>query len=101
MAMQSDTIEVVGRVSADERNQIQELLSTRYGLMELLSVFEEGPTAPDEKRFFNKVNQDLKSVSSRLDSWWASAVRKHHWRITRDCQWQIDFETGEISLLPR
>jgi CXXX repeat modification system protein len=87
----------VGRVTPEEREEIQSLFDRKNGLVELFKTL----TGTDQinNAAYDKVVADLGKVSVRFDQWWSAMSHKYRWESSPDGRWEIDFEDGSIYLV--
>lgn len=85
---------VVGRVSEQERDEIQALFERRNGLNELAKVL-----TPENTELYEKLVNDLGKTSSAFQNWWTKMSEKYSWESAENGHWEIDFNTCIISLI--
>lgn len=86
----------VGRVSEQERDEIQSLFERRNGLNELAQIL----TADDEA-LYNRLVKDLGVTSTRFQNWWNSMASKYQWESAENSNWEIDFDSCNIYLVTK
>lgn len=84
---------VVGKVSEEERNEIQTLFERRNGLNELAKVL-----TPDKVELYNRLVTDLGQTSTKFQQWWDDKSQKYNWESSENGRWEIDFESCQIYL---
>lgn len=85
---------IIGKVSEDEKNEIRTLFERRNGLSELAKIID---ISNDE--LYEKMVADMGMTESRFQDWWNRMSAKYFWEKAEDAQWEIDFNTCEISLI--
>ena len=84
---------IVGKVTMDERDEIQALFERKNGLTELAKVL-----SPEDNALYEKLVKDLGETQSKFQGWWDRMSAKYGWESSRSGNWTINFETCEISL---
>lgn len=84
----------VGRVTEDERNEIQSLFERRNGLNELANIL-----TPDNVDLYNRLVEDMGKTSTRFQEWWDRTSQKYDWESSENGRWEIDFQTCQIFLV--
>ena len=85
---------VVGQVTVEEKNEIQTLFERRNGLNELAKIL-----TADNTEVYEKLVKDMGETSSKFQSWWDTLAQKYQWESAENGNWEINFETCEITLL--
>ena len=85
---------VVGQVTVEEKNEIQTLFERRNGLNELAKI-----VTADNTELYEKLVKDMGETSSKFQSWWDTMSQKYQWESAENGNWEINFETCEISLV--
>ena len=85
---------VVGQVTPEEKNEIQQLFERRNGLNELVKIL-----TPENTELYEKLVKDLGETANKFQSWWNRMADKYQWESTDDGKWEINFETCEIYLV--
>lgn len=88
---------VVGRVTPQERDEIQALYERKNGLNELVLSLQGGELLTNPL-FYEKVVTDLGRTSTRFNLWWEGKAKAYGWKKAADGRWSIDFDTCEIIL---
>ena len=83
----------VGKVSEEERNEIQVLHERKNGLLELAKVIGENDV------IYEKLVRDMGSTIMRFEQWWNRMSEKYQWQSAENGKWEIDFYTCEIYLI--
>lgn len=84
---------LVGQVSPEERNEIQRLFERKNGLEELAII------VANDDDLYEKVVRDMGKTKMELQAWWNRMSLIYHWESAENGQWEIDFNTCEISLI--
>lgn len=85
---------IISHVTAEERDEIQQLFERRNGLNELAQIL-----TADNEELYEKLVKDLGDTCSKFQHWWDSMELKYQWE-SADCgNWEINFETCEIYLV--
>ena len=84
----------VGKVTPEERNEIQALFERRNGLNELAKI-----VTADNADLYEKLVKDLGETGTKFQSWWNRMSDKYRWESAEDCNWEINFDTCEIYLV--
>lgn len=85
---------LVGSVTPEERDEIQRLFERRNGLNELAKIL-----TADNSELYERMVKDMGETSTRFQQWWDTMAQKYAWEGTENGNWEIDFETCEISLV--
>lgn len=88
------TKKVVGKVSVEEKNEIQALFERRNGLNELVQVL----TAENDA-LYEKLVKDLSETGVKFQNWWDRMSEKYQWESAEGGNWEINFDTCEIFLV--
>lgn len=84
---------IVGRVTPEEKQEIQTLFERRNGLNELAKIL-----TPDNVELYERIVKDLGETTTKFQSWWNRMADKYQWENTPDGNWEINFDTCEIIL---
>lgn len=84
----------IGRVTPEERDEIQALFERRNGLNELAKIV----TAENDE-LYEKLVKDLGETGTKFQSWWDRMGSKYQWESVEDGNWEINFTTCEIYLV--
>lgn len=87
---------VVGRVTIDEKNEIQTLFERRNGLNELAKIL-----TIDNNELYEKLVKDLGETNFKFQNWWNTMSEKYQWKRADDAHWEIDFATCDIYLITK
>lgn len=85
---------IVGRVTEDERDEIQALFERRNGLNELAKVL-----TTENTELYEKLVRDLGKTGTDFQNWWSKMAEKYSWESDENGHWEIDFNTCVISLI--
>lgn len=86
--------EIVGRVTEEEKNEIQTLFERRNGLSELTHIL-----TADNDTLYEKLVKDLGETGSKFQNWWNRMSKKYNWESAEGGNWEIDFDTCSIYLV--
>lgn len=85
---------IIGKVTEDEKNQIQVLFERRNGLNELAKI-----VSADNELLYEKLVKDLGETNTKFHDWWSRMADQYHWETSDNATWEIDFVTNEIYLV--
>lgn len=85
---------LVGRVTAEEKNEIQTLFERRNGLNELSQIL-----TVENEALYEKLVKDLGETGAKFQNWWNRMGEKYNWESVEGGNWEINFETCEIYLV--
>ena len=85
---------LVGQVTTEEKNEIQQLFERRNGLNELAKIL-----SADNTELYEKLVKDMGETGTKFQNWWDRMSQKYQWESTPDGNWEINFETNEIYLV--
>ena len=85
---------LIGKVTEEEKKEIQKLFERRNGLNELAQIL----TAENES-LYEKLVKDMGETSSKFQGWWDRMAQQYDWERTENGHWEIDFDTNEIYLI--
>ncbi len=88
------TKKMIGRVTTDEKNEIQQLFERRNGLNELAKIL-----TVDNAELYEKLVKDLGDTGMKFQQWWDRMGEKYQWESSENGIWEINFETCEIYLV--
>jgi CXXX repeat modification system protein len=84
---------IVGSVTEQEKQEIQQLFERRNGLNELAKII-----TADNDALYQKLVKDMGETATKFQQWWDRMYEKYQWERTENGSWEIDFKTNEISL---
>ena len=85
---------VVGQVTIEERNEIQQLFERRNGLNELAKIL-----TAENHELYEKLVKDMGETGTKFQSWWDRMGEKYQWESIEGGNWEISFDTCEIYLV--
>lgn len=84
----------IGKVTEQERNEIQALFERRNGLNELAKIL-----TADNTELYERLVKDMGETGTKFQNWWDSMAQKYQWESAEDGHWEINFDTCEIVLV--
>lgn len=84
----------VGRVTEQERDEIQSLFERRNGLNELSQIL-----TAENIEIYERLVKDLGETSVKFQNWWSSMEKKYSWKGAENGNWEIDFYSCIIYLV--
>lgn len=84
---------LVGQVTPEEKNEIQQLFERRNGLNELAKIL-----TADNVELYEKLVNDMGETGTKFQGWWDRMAQKYQWESTENGNWEINFDTCEIFL---
>ncbi len=84
----------VGKVTIEEKNEIQTLFERKNGLMELAKVLSS-----DNNELYEKLVKDMGETNTKFQNWWDSMANKYQWISDPNGHWEINFDNCEIFLV--
>lgn len=84
----------VGKVTVDEKDEIQRLFERRNGLNELAKIL-----TADNENLYEKLVKDMGETGVRFQNWWDRMAEKYQWEFVENGNWEINFETCDIYLV--
>ncbi|MDE5658675.1 MAG: CXXX repeat peptide modification system protein [Muribaculaceae bacterium] len=85
---------VIGKVTEQERNEIQALFERRNGLNELAKIL-----TADNAELYERLVKDMGETGTKFQNWWDSMAQKYSWESAENGHWEINFDTCEIVLV--
>lgn len=85
---------MIGQVTTDEKNEIQQLFERRNGLNELAKI-----VTADNVELYEKLVKDMGETGTRFQNWWDRMAEKYRWESEEGGNWEINFDTREIYLV--
>lgn len=85
---------IVGTVTPEERAEIQALFERRNGLQELAKIL-----TPDNQELYEKLVKDMGETSTKFQQWWDEKAKQYGWESHPKGNWEINFQTCEITLV--
>lgn len=87
---------IIGKVTQEEKQEIQSLFERRNGLNELAKIL-----TADNAELYERLVRDMGETGTRFQSWWDRMAAKYQWESTDDGNWEINFDTCEIYLVTK
>lgn len=84
----------VGQVTPEERDVIQTLFERKNGLIELAKIL-----TVDNGELYEKLVKDLGETGTKFQQWWDEKAKTYGWESHPKGNWEINFQTGEITLV--
>lgn len=84
----------VGRVTMEERDEIQRLFERRNGLNELAKIL-----TAENTELYERLLKDMGETSSKFQNWWNQMGEKYQWESAENGNWEIDFNDCSIYLV--
>ena len=88
------TRKIVGQVTVEEKNEIQTLFERRNGLNELAKI-----VTADNTELYEKLVKDMGETGTKFQNWWDRMSQKYQWESSENGNWEINFDTCEITLV--
>ena len=85
---------IVGEVTPEERTEIQALFERKNGLLELAKIL-----TAENGDLYEKLVKDIGETSTKFQQWWDEKSKKYNWDSHPKGNWEIDFQTCEITLV--
>ncbi len=89
--------EIVGRVTPQERDEIQALYERKNGLNELVLSLQDSELL-NNPHFYEKIVADLGRTTTRSADWWNEKAKLYGWKNAPGGHWTIDFDSCDILL---
>lgn len=84
----------IGKVTEQERNEIQALFERRNGLNELAKIL-----TADNAELYERLVKDMGETGTKFQNWWDTMAQKYNWESAENGHWEINFDTCEIILV--
>lgn len=84
---------VIGQVTVEEKEQILKLYERRNGLNELAKIL-----TTENEVLYEKLVKDMGETTSKFQQWWKDMAHKYQWESSENGNWEINFETCQITL---
>lgn len=84
---------LVGKVTTEERDEIQKLFERKNGLTELIKII-----SVSDKELYEHIVEDLGQTSTKSQAWWNKMQQHYQWESHDNGNWEIVFDTCEIYL---
>ncbi len=91
---------LIGKVSSEEKDEIQRLYNKKSGLIELSRIlFAETQEELENSPIYEKLTVDLGKTNEDFNNWWKKVSQKYSWESIPGYRWEIDFNSCEIFLI--
>ncbi len=87
---------IIGKVTPEEKQEIQSLFERRNGLNELARIL-----TADNAELYEKLVRDMGETGTRFQNWWDRMAAKYQWESSDGGNWEINFDTCEIYLVTK
>lgn len=84
----------IGEVTPEEKDEILRLFERRNGLNELAKI-----VTVNNEALYEKLIKDMGETEIKFQKWWNTMSQKYNWESVEGGNWEIDFETCEITLV--
>lgn len=88
------TRKIIGKVTPEEKDVILALFERKNALNELAKIL-----TADNAELYEKLVADMGSTNTKYQQWWDTMSEKYQWESADNGNWEINFETCEISLV--
>lgn len=85
---------IVGKVTPEEVKEIQTLFERKNGLTELAKV-----VSADNVELYEKLVKDMGETGTKFQTWWDERSKKYGWESSPKGNWEVNFQTGDITLI--
>lgn len=85
---------IIGKVTEQERDEIQSLFERRNGLNELAKIL-----TAENNELYEKLIKDMGATNTKFQNWWENMKVKYNWEMTENGHWEISFSSCEIFLV--
>ncbi len=85
---------IVGQVTPEERDEIQKLFERKNGLTELAKI-----VTADNNGLYEKLIKDMGETGTKFQQWWDEKAKQYNWESHPNGNWEINFQTCEITLV--
>lgn len=89
-----ETRKKVGKVTQEERAEIQALFERKNGLGELAKI-----VTADNAELYEKLVKDMGETGTKFQAWWDEKAQKYGWESHPKGNWEINFQTADITLV--
>ena len=90
---------IVGKVSYEERDEIQALFERKNGLTELVrSLAEADDEVLRNSHFYERIVADMGKTVTGYQQWWSDKARIYGWDKIEGYQLELNFDTCQIFL---
>lgn len=84
---------LIGQVTPEEKQQIEQLFERKNGLAELAHIL-----TADNADLYEKLIADMGQTQRTFQQWWDTMAQKYQWESADNGHWEINFDTCEIYL---
>ena len=84
----------IGKVTPEERDEIQALFERKNGLNELAKIVD---ASNDE--LYERLVKDMGETGTKFQSWWDRMAGKYSWESAENGHWEINFDSCAIILV--
>lgn len=84
----------IGRVTEEERDEIQQLFERRNGLTELAKIL-----TVENAELYERLIKDMGETSTKFQQWRNRMAEKYQWESAENANWEIDFNECTIFLI--
>ena len=90
--------EKVGTLTSEEVETIKRIHERKNSLAELFNVID-----PSNEALYEKLVADMAETKNKFDQWWSETSAKYQWKGAGDpdCNWNLDFMSGDVFLVRR
>ena len=88
------TKKIIGHVTVEEKNEIQTLFERRNGLNEFAKI-----VTADNTELYEKLVKDMGQTGTKSQNWWDRMSQKYQWESSENGNWEINFDTCQITLV--
>lgn len=85
---------VIGKVTEEEKREIQQLFERQNGLNELAKIL-----TADNDALYEKLVKDLGETGTKFQNWWDRMAELYQWESEDGAHWEIDFVTNDVYLV--
>ena len=85
---------LIGKVTEEEKKEIQTLFERRNGLNELAKIL-----TVENELLYEKLVKDIGETSSKFQSWWDRMSKQYNWERAENGNWEINFDSCDIYLV--
>ncbi len=85
---------LVGKVTEEEKREIQQLFERQNGLNELAKILTAG-----NDDLYEKLVKDMGETKQKFQNWWNKMSIQYQWESHENGNWEIDFNTNDIYLV--
>ena len=84
----------MGQVTPEERDEIQKLFERRNGLQELAKIVDA-----KNQELYEKLVKDMGETGTKFQAWWDAKAKQYGWESHPKGNWEINFQTCDITLV--